>query len=498
MSKLHTSSLNMATLFSRDFLRHFSQLFICYLNINSLAKSAALPRMFTFRSVAGLLVPLTLTMVLSTSVMARIAEVTTEKSPEKAPILLDSHASHDHNESKATEQKTTKTNASSHQHGEEGAEEDHENEGDEHDASQGFSQRALQSLSSDKAPAEDNHQTGVNFSAEKMALAGIEVAAISAKTFASNVYAPGEIKANGYKSYIVSPRTESVVVSRHATLGQHVEKGDALVTLFSESVAEAQAKYRVAYNDWQRNKKLGKETVSESQLLSAETDYISAYSRLKAFGLTETAIAQVVKGNLLNAYVEELGEYTLIAQRAGAVLSDDFSQGQRVSAGDAIMVLADESELWVEARVSPNKQLNLPKGTQAVIEISDQYFVATVIQEAHTIDPKTRTRIVRLAVKNDHDRLHPGMFVNVNFSFETKAKVMAVPESALMRSSDGDWTVFVEDHPGEFAAVEVSLGRSLGRFREIYGLAPQTRIVTKGAFFVASEIAKGGFDPHNH
>ncbi|MBA6391924.1 efflux RND transporter periplasmic adaptor subunit [Colwellia sp. BRX10-3] len=441
-------------------------------------------------------------MVFSTSVMAQVADSTAEESSAIPAILLENHASHAHKESKKTEQKAHNTKVAPHQHGEEVGEEVgkevHVNEGDKNDVSQGFSQSALQALSSGNESLEDNHQEGVSFSAEKMALAGIEISAISAKIFASHVYAPGEIKVNGYKSYIVSPRTESVVVSRHATLGQHVEKGDALVTLFSESVAEAQAKYRVAYNDWQRNKKLGKETVSESQLLSAETDYISAYSRLKAFGLTEGAIAQIVKGNLLNAYVEELGEYTLIAQRAGAVLSDDFSQGQRVSAGDAIMVLADESELWVEARVSPNKQLNLPKGTQAIIEMADQYFVATVIQEAHTIDPKTRTRIVRLAVKNDHDRLHPGMFVNVNFSFETNAAVMAVPESALMRSNDGDWTVFVEDHPGEFTAVEVTLGRSLGRYREIIGLDPLTRIVTKGAFFVASEIAKGGFDPHNH
>ncbi|MEH6548385.1 MAG: efflux RND transporter periplasmic adaptor subunit [Pseudomonadales bacterium] len=342
------------------------------------------------------------------------------------------------------------------------------------------------------------HEEGISFSPEQMALAGIRVEPITPQIFADNLYAPGEIKANGYKSYIVSPRTESVIVSRHATLGQHVEKGDELVTLFSESVAQAQANYRVAYNDWQRNKKLGKKTVSESRLLSSETDYIAAYSRLQAFGLTDAAIARVVKNYSSNPNIGVLGEYTLIAQREGAVLSDDFYQGQRVSAGEAIMVLADESELWVEARVSPNKRLNLPIGTQAVIEMADESFIATVIQEAHTIDPKTRTRIVRLAVENFDDRLHPGMFVNVNFRFETDNDVMAVPESALMLSSDGDWTVFTEDHPGKFTAVEVKLGRSLGAYREISGIAPQTRIVISGAFFVASEIAKGGFDPHGH
>ena len=57
--------------------------------------------------------------------------------------------------------------------------------------------------------------------------------------------------------------------------------------------------------------------------------------------------------------------------------------------------------------------------------------------------------------------------------------------------------VFNEDHPGEFKAVEIELAEPSG-FREIIGLDSGTRIVTKGAFFVMSEIAKGGFDPHNH
>ena len=283
------------------------------------------------------------------------------------------------------------------------------------------------------------------------------------------------------------------MISRHAILGEHVEKGQALVTLFSESMADAQAEYRVAYSEWQRTKKLGLGTVSESRLLASETAYISAFGRLTAFGLTKAAIEDIVKNNSSN-----LGEYTLVAKRAGAVLSDDFSQGQRVAPGDKIMVLANEENLWVEARVSPNKKLNLPVGTIAKIEFAGQVHFAKVIQEAHTIDPITRTRIVRLSVENKDDTLHSGMFVNVNFQFDTQTPVIAVPETALMRGADGDWTVFVEDHPGEFKAVEVELGQPLGHYRQIIGIAPNTRVVIKGAFFVASEIAKGGFDPHGH
>ncbi len=338
----------------------------------------------------------------------------------------------------------------------------------------------------------------ISLSAESMALVNIAVNTLTAKTYQKSIYAPGEIKANGYTSYVVSARTESVVLKRHAILGQHISKGQALVTLFSESVAKAQATYRVAYTEWQRNKKLDKNTISDSRLLRSETNYIEAYSKLEAFGLTEQAINKIVENSS-----SSLGEYTLIAQRSGAVLSDNFAQGKRVSAGDEIMLLADESELWVEARISPNKQLSLPVGTEALLTLGTaalgkETFTAKVIQEAHTIDPITRTRIIRLSVKNENDRLHPGMFVDVNFLFKTEQPVLAVAETALIRSSDGDWTVFVEQHPGEFRAVEVELGQFLGIYREIIGLAENTRVVTQGAFFVASELAKGGFDPHNH
>ncbi len=341
--------------------------------------------------------------------------------------------------------------------------------------------------------AKDDHEEGITFTPEQMKLANINVVPLTPQIYQRYVYAPGEIKANGYTSYILSARTESVVLKRHVMLGQHIHAGEPLVTLFSESVAQAQATYRVAYNEWLRAKRLGKGTVSESTLLSSQTDYIAAFSRLKAYGLTKKAIDSVVKRNDSN-----LGEYTLIAQTDGAVINDDFAQGQRVAAGDAIMKIAQEDKLWVEARISPNKQLLLPKGTQATLTLDNERFEARVIQEAHTIDPITRTRIIRLEVSNKNDRLHPGMFVDVNFLFDTNAPVMAVPESALTRGADGDWVVYVEDHPGEFEAVEVDVVQSLGDLRQISGLAPNSRVVIQGAFFVASQIAKGGFDPHNH
>ncbi len=340
---------------------------------------------------------------------------------------------------------------------------------------------------------EEEHVEGISLSAEKVELAGIKIEELFPKKYQNTVYAPGEVKANGYKSYLVSPRTDSVVINRLASLGDHVKSGQKLVTLFSETMAQTQADFLIASSNWKRAKKLGSNNISERTLVEAENIYKGVYGKLVAFGLTKQAIDKIAQQDSAT-----FGQYVLIAEREGVVLQDDFMQGQRIEAGETIMLLADETDLWVEANVPPNKELNLALGSPALIDLNGIKYQANVIQEAHTIDPITRTRTVRLSVTNTGHKLHSGMFVKVYLQFESSDEVIAVPEEALIRSSDGDWTVFIEDHTNEFKAVEVTRGRSFGEYREIFGLESGTKVVTRGAFFVASEIAKGGFDPHNH
>ncbi len=346
----------------------------------------------------------------------------------------------------------------------------------------------------------DNHEEhgdheeegGSEFGAEKIKMANIKVGPLIAKRVHYQVYAPGEIKSNAYNSIYVSPRIDSIVVKRHAALGDHVKKGQALVSLFSEQMVEAQAQFRVANSEWQRVQSLGQKAVGQKRFVAAQNDYQAAYGRLVAYGLDNNTIKQLKKGS------KKLGNYTLYAQQAGSVLLDDFHQGQRVQAGQPLFEIADERTLWVEARVSPNKDMPIGVGSQAKVKVAGRWYPAKVVQAAHTIDPLTRTRTIRLLVENKNDALHSGMFADVYFQFETPGPVLAVEASALMRAADGDWQVFVEAEKNHFKPQEVELGEVYGKLQQIKGIAAGTRIVLKGAFFVASELAKGSFDPHGH
>ena len=115
-------------------------------------------------------------------------------------------------------------------------------------------------------------------------------------------------------------------------------------------------------------------TVSEKQILTAKAEYEVAYSRLVAFGLSKQAIAQT-----LTISPEKLGEYTLFAQTSGAVLTDNFAQGQRVDSGIELMLIADESALWVAAQLSANQDRTISNGSTALLEVNGNRYQARVI-----------------------------------------------------------------------------------------------------------------------
>ena len=340
---------------------------------------------------------------------------------------------------------------------------------------------------------EHDEKVTIHLTPSQIAMANITVKSVRAQTHKRKIYAPGELKANDFTSYLVAPRNDAVVVRRHTALGENVSVGTPLVTLYSESMAQAQADYLIATSEWQRAQAMRAETLSEEAKTHARARFSAAYSTLRALGVSKTEITAIT-----SKAANELGEYTLVAERSGIVTMDDFSQGQHIKAGQTLLAITDESTLWVEAQLPPDSQLALDADTEALVKSNQGHYQAKVLQAAHTIDPVTRTRRVRLIVDNPEDQLHAGMFVAVQFLLPSEKPIIALPQSALMQGHNGTWQVYVENKPGEFMAKAVELGQTYGELVAVSGLKDGEKVATSGAFFVASEQAKSGFDPHNH
>jgi len=150
----------------------------------------------------------------------------------------------------------------------------------------------------------------------------------------------------------------------------------------------------------------------------------------------------------------------------------------------------------VEARVAATQLSSVSTGQTATIVSKDgrrRHYAGRVINIHPQLDAATRTAGVRLEVKDANATLHPGMFVDVEIHAKTGEKALLLPREAIQRQG-GKLIVFVEQAPGHYKRREVRVGTaSMGLIPVLQGLKPGDRVVIKGAFSVASELAKAGF-----
>lgn len=352
------------------------------------------------------------------------------------------------------------------------------------------------------ASTEDDHDGAgehdeaqlVRLSAEQRKMAGIVSDVLLLQPVAGEIRAPGEIQLNDYLTTRVTPRVAAQIVERHARLGDPVEVGQLLVTLSSVEMAQAQGDLLVAEREWRRVKKLGREVVSDQRYTEARVARELARARVLAFGMTDAQLKQLASGDASQAN----GSFQLLAAQPGTIMRDHFVVGELIEPGRVLFEISDEAVLWVEAKLTPGQALQVTAGSTATVAVGGETFQGRVTQVHHALDEDTRTLGVRIEVPNPDDRLHPGLFVDVRIAGRDAAPVLAVPSEAVLRSPDGDWMVFVEHQAGEYKPVEVEVLHTVDGRAVIDGVEPGTRVVTQGTFFLQSELAKAGFNIHNH
>jgi len=363
-------------------------------------------------------------------------------------------------------------------HGDEG---DH-NDGDDHGGGDGHG---------------DEDEDGLlELSDESLSLAGIKIEKLEARIMPRLVYAPGEVQLDQYRSAEVTPLVDALVSERHVKLGDEVAAGQLLVTLVSVEVVAAQGDLMVASTEWRRVRGLGKATVSAKRYTEAEVAYEQARLKLLAYGLDEKQTKAAASGDRKRP----LGEFDLTAPVAGTILLDDFRVGQRIEPGQKLFLIADESRVWVEASLSPRQAKDIVVGVSAQVKMNGHWHEGRVVQKHHLLDEQTRTVPVRIEVNPDGEHHHSGEFVQVAISAGTGdgQPILAVPEPALIKDDEGNWTVFVEVKAGHFKQIQVRRGETSDLLVPITGLEEGVAVVTDGAFFLAAELAKSGFDIHNH
>lgn len=315
--------------------------------------------------------------------------------------------------------------------------------------------------------------------------AGVRLETLKPSSLSEQLRAPGEVLDSAYNTTLITPRVESLVVRRHAKLGDEVRAGAPLVTLASVDVSDAQAELRIAEQEYRRVAALGPEAVAGRRITEARVALDRARAKAQAYGLPGTASGTVN------------GQFTLTAPHAGRITEDDFVVGERIEPGKPLYRLVEESTVWVDARLPAGTVARIETGRPATVVFNGQRLPGTVLLSAHRTSDATRNATVRLEVPNKSDALHGGDFVEVFFDAGSAASVgnhavteLTVPTDAIVQLQ-GDTVVFRRTAAGALEPVPVRLGEAIGdRTIVREGLKAGDTIVATGAFSLKSQMLK--------
>jgi cobalt-zinc-cadmium efflux system membrane fusion protein len=283
------------------------------------------------------------------------------------------------------------------------------------------------------------------------------------------------------------------VTQIQATLGQIVDKGDTLALINSSELSGAQLSYLKARSERElhrrnmaRAKTLFEADVisaaefqrreSEFEIASAETR--AAQDQLRVLGVSPKSIENLANTGTIDSVA------SVMATIKGVVVERKVAAGQVVQASDVLFAVADLSRVWAVAQV-PEQQVGQVKVGQSVsIEVpalGNEKLEGKLIYVGQTVNPESRTVLVRTALDNKSGRLKPSMLASMLIE-STPVKRLVVPATAVVRQDDTDH-VFVEEADKRYRLTPVTLAAEHNGQRVVLdGLKPGMRIVSEGAF----------------
>ena len=166
---------------------------------------------------------------------------------------------------------------------------------------------------------------------------------------------------------------------------------------------------------------------------------------------------------------------------AGEVAQRGVDPGQAVAPGQPVLVLVDNREVFVRAKVSEEDLSKVRPGQQVRVS-ADAYpgetFAGTVVDILPAAEQETRMFEVRIRVPNPQARLKAVMFARCEIRV-AKFTGIAIPRQAVV-DLEGDQTVFVV-RESKAHAVPVELGVNKGDLVQVVsGVKPGDRVVVTG------------------
>ena len=303
----------------------------------------------------------------------------------------------------------------------------------------------------------------------------VQTAAPVRATFHATVEAWGRAVADPRRTRMLSLAHGGQVDMLDVAPGQHVRRGQALLSIAPDpaaraAVAQARNALTLAKNELQRTRRLvDQRLATQSQLATARKNLADAESALQA--------QRALGGG-------EARE-TLTAPADGVVTSLAVARGERFAANAPLLGFAPDHALVAELGVPPADGSRLASGQTVTLESvygDDRSLTGKITVVGHAVDPASHLLPLRASLPADA-ALADGTAVHARIQV-SDIRAWSVPRAAVLHDDRGDYLFQVDG--GKAHRVDVTLRSAEGDPLGVDGpLDPKANVIVQGVYELA-------------
>ena len=276
-------------------------------------------------------------------------------------------------------------------------------------------------------------------------------------------------------------------------VGQEVQKGQPLFTIYSQDVLAAQEEYLSTKAAFER---IPQDKVADPARNASRGLVAASRRRLELFDVTTGVLAEIDRTGRANRNI------TITSPQRGTVVEKRAVAGIAVDPMTALYVIADLGRVWVLADVQERDMAQVKQGQEARLSVDafpGKKLVGRVAFVSATVGDATRTAKARIELDNTLGLLKPGMYATATIDVDL-GEGLAIPADAIIDTGERK-IVFVAHEGGHFEPREIEVGLSLGGMAQVLsGLKEGEFIAETGQFLLDSEsrlraAAAGGKAP---
>ncbi len=320
----------------------------------------------------------------------------------------------------------------------------------------------------------------VAISPEKRKLMNLQLATVEVKNLSRRLRTSARIVADETRLFRVTAKIDGYVEKLFVNAsGQAVHRGQPLLSIYSPDLVASQQEFLSALA-------MAKQMGQSPDPLAAESGrglLDAARRRLKLWDISDAQVERLEKSGRVEKAL-------ILAAPAGGYVSEKMVlAGQKIMAGEILMVVTDLSDVWAEADLYESDAAYVKLGMAAELTLPflpGKSFPGRISFLNPFLDAASRTLTARLEIANPDLLLKPEMYGDITLTIDLGER-LAVPESAVMRTGERNY-VFVDDGAGSLTPVQVQTGIQSGNDMEILsGLKRGDRVVAAANFLVDSE-----------